>query len=610
MTEEILLLGPPCDSPYRPSAALPQLAGYLRSRFLPVRTVDVNAAFFRHHFTGEAVRRGLILGGGRLEALSSRKSLSFGEMMEYLALAKGALLLERGGPDLVGRALDRGSELPEALRSLLFEALSKFIDAEAFPESLWNVGEGIFYEGGNPYSTEAIVEGTASPGLFGDFFRTFVGEGLPAAPPRLAGLSVTYAGQVLPAFRLAQELRRRFPGLFVVLGGAFVTLHLARTERLDLFRFIDAMAVGDGETTLESLYRILGEGGDLSTVPGLVFPREGRIVRVPAASPTPLDSIRPDWSDFPEKDYYRDGGGDFTGFRLSRGCSWARCAFCRTEEAFIAHRDRGDERHFARLKERVRAGRRSFAFGDDEADADLLESFARWVLDEGLSIGWSVNARIGPGLTLERCRLLRQAGCRRLIVGVESLDDGLLSLMRKGTTAALVERALSNAAWAGLPVGAYMIVGFPMETERAARRSFERIAALHDEGLVASVFYSAFQIAPGSAVAAAPETYGITAIRYPRGSDLNPPAVDFEGPGMTRQRAFSLCQEFSARLQERSLPGGRSAPDRVDLAGRTISLAFPLRRVAERIRRYAPPHLDFFSFIGRGNEAAPPLMRP
>ena len=138
----------------------------------------------------------------------------------------------------------------------------------------------------------------------------------------------------------------------------------------------------------------------------------------------------------------------------------------------------------------------------------------------------------------------------------------------------------------------------------------EKITALRDEGLVASVFYSAFQIAPGSAVAAAPETYGITAIRYPRGSDLNPPAVDFEGPGMTRQRAFSLCQEFSARLQERSLPGGRSAPDRVDLAGRTISLAFPLRRVAERIRRYAPPHLDFFSFIGRGNEAAPPLMRP
>ncbi|MBL3592768.1 MAG: B12-binding domain-containing radical SAM protein [Synergistaceae bacterium] len=608
MTEEILLLGPPCDGPYGPAAALPQLAGHLRRQGLPVRAVDANAAFFRHHFTDRALPGGLERGADRLEALASRKSLSFGAMMEYLALAKAALVLRRGGPELVARALDRDRKMAGSLRSLLFESLSRFIDGGTFPESLWNVGEAIFYEGGSPYGTDSVLEGVSGPSLFGDFFETFV-DGLTLSRPRLAGISVTYASQAMAAFRLARALKGRFPGLFVVLGGAFVTLHLSRTERTDFFRLVDGLAVGDGERTLEKAYAVLGARGDLATVPGLVFVRRGELVRVPPAPPTPLEATGPEWSDFPEEDYYRDGSGDVTGFRLSRGCSWARCAFCRTEEAFIAHRDRVDRAHFARLKELLGEGGRSVAFGDDEADADLLEAFSRWVLDEGLSFGWTVNARIGPGLTLERCRLFRRAGCRRLVVGIESLDDALLALMRKGTTVSLIERTLSNLAWAGLPVGAYMIAGFPTETENRARRSFERIGRLRDEGLVSSVFYSAFQIAPGSAVAERPEDFGITAIRYPCGADLNPPAVDFEGPGMSRQRAFALCQDFGASFQRRT-PPEEGVPESVVVGARRIRLTFPLDEVAGAIRRFAPPHLDFFGYIERGEAICPPLKRP
>ena len=609
MRDDILLLFPPCDSPHRPGAALPQLAGYLRGRGLPLRALDANVAFFKAFFTERKVEEGWARGADRLASLAGRPSLDFSAMMEYLGLVKASLVLERGGRDLLARALDSGSDLPGPLRSVLFESLSKFIWADVYPESLWNVGEGLFFEGGSPYSTKAILEGARSPGLFGDFFGSFVEAHMASHRPRLVALSVTYGGQVIPAFRLAREIKARFPDLFIVMGGAFVSLHLARTEKGDLFRWVDAMAVGDGEKNLESLYLRLGDGGDLASVEGLVSFREGSVLRVPPASPTPLRRICPDWSDFPEKDYYRDSGGDFTGFRLSRGCSWARCAFCRTEEAFISHRDRGGSELFARLRPLVASGRRSFAFGDDEADPDLLETFARWLLDEGIEIGWSVNARIGSGLSMERCRLLRRAGCRRLILGVESLDDGLLGLMGKGTTGALVERTLSNAAWAGLPLGVYMIVGFPTEGEETAWKSFGRIAALRSEGLVDSVFYSAFQLAPGSDVALHPERYGVEAIRYPRDADLNPPAVDFEAPGMSRQRAFSLSQEFSARLREQALSEGAGPPPSLLLAGRKIPLPFPPRLVGERIRWYAPPHLDFFSFLERGDESAPPLER-
>ena len=606
MKKDLLLLLPPCDAPHRPGAALPQLAGYLKSRGIPLICLDGNLAFFRHFFREERLFSGFPEGADRIEELGSQKSLAFPEMMEYLSLAKARIVLDMAGEEAVRRSLDPREAMEGHVRSTLFESMAKFLWISRFPESLWNVGEGIFYEApGSCYSSEEIVECAEGDGIFEDFFACWFSRRLEGYAPPVIGISVTYGGQAIPAFRMARELKKQFPRAFIVLGGAFVTLHLATTRKAGLFRWIDGMITGDGEVPLERLYEICRFArGNLASVPGLLWLEEGQLRRNPPAAPVALETISPEYRFFPKEEYYQDASGEFAGFRLSRGCSWGRCAFCRTEDEFIRHVDSGGDELFEKLRFLVRnRGQRSFAFGDDEADPEMLERFAAWVCREKLDIGWSVNVRADARLTLERCMLFRQAGCRRLVMGVESSNNRLLGHMCKGITWELVERVLSNASWAGIPVGAYMMVGFPSETEEEARRSFETIRECLHRGGVQSVFYSAFQVAPGSSVMRHPERFGISAMTFPEGADLAPPVVDFEAPGMSRQTAFRLTQEFSSRLREERLTSPPHPPEELRFGTKRIPLTFPLRDVAEALRHATPPHVDFIGYLreGRGS---------
>ncbi len=605
MRKALLLLLPPCDALHRPGAAVPQLAGYLESRGIPLICLDGNLAFFRHFFREERLLRGLEEGADRLAEMSSRKSLDFSEMMEYLSLAKAKIVLNMAGAGRMRRSLDPQEVLPGQVRSALFESMAKFLWISRFPESLWNVGEGIFYEApGSCYSSEEIMACAEEDGIFEDFFASWFPRVLEKEEPPVIGISVTYAGQVIPAFRMARELKKRYPGAYIVLGGAFVSLHLGKTEHPGLFRMVDGMIVGDGEIPLERLYEVRGlSRGTLDSVPGLIWLEEGKVRRNPPASPFPLGEIAPEYRHFPKGEYYQDASGEFGGFRLSRGCSWGKCAFCRTEDEFIRHSVSGGEELFEKLRSLVRnRGQHSFAFGDDEADPEMLERFASWVCREKLDIAWSVNVRADARLTLERCMLFRQAGCRRLVMGVESCSDRLLGHMRKGITWNLVERVFSNASWAGIPVGAYMMAGFPSETEEEARKSFETIRECLRRGTVQSVFYSAFQIAPGSSVMRFPEKFGIHDVTFPEGADLDPPAVDFKAPGMTRQTAFRLAQEFPSLLREEGLASRPCPPEELFFGPRKVRLGFPLREVAEALREASPPHVDFIGYLrgGRG----------
>ena len=606
MRKVLLLVLPPCDALYRPGAAVPQLAGYLESQGIPLVCLDGNLAFFRHFFQKERLSRGFEEGADRMEELSSQKSLNFPEMIEYLFLAKAKIVLDMAGEETVGRSLDPREVLPGQLRSTLFESMAKFLWVPHFPESLWNVGEGIFYEApGSCYSSEEIIQCSEEEGIFEDFFASWFSRVLEGEDPPVIGISVTYGGQVVPAFRMARELKKRYPRAYIVLGGAFVTLHLSKTKHPGLFRWIDGMIAGDGELSLERLYRVrVLSQGTLDSVPGLIRLEKGRLRRNSPAPPFPLGEIAPEYRHFPKENYYQNTSGEFGGFRLSRGCSWAKCAFCRTEDEFIRHATSGGEELFCKLRSLVRdRGQRFFVFGDDEADPEMLERFASWVCREKLDIRWSVNVRVDPRLTLERCLLFRRAGCCRLVMGVESCSDRLLGHMRKGITWNLAERVISNASWAGIPVGAYMMVGFPSETEEEARKSFKTIQECIRQGAVQSVFYSAFQIAPGSSVMRHPEKFGISTITFPEGADLDVPAVDFEAPGMPRRIAFRLVQEFSSLLREKSPASRPKPPEELCFGSRKVRLGFPLREVAEALLEASPPHVDFIGYLrgGLGN---------
>ena len=251
--------------------------------------------------------------------------------------------------------------------------------------------------------------------------------------------------------------------------------------------------------------------------------------------------------------------------------------YCRDEDSA--------EGSVEKLKEIVEStGVRCFNLSDDEASPELLEAFSNQLLKKSLKIRWTAAMRIGPGLTFERCRLFSRAGCWLLALGLETYNNRLLKLLRKGITVDLVDRVLGNMKEAGLKALVFMMVGMPTETEEEGLEGFEKIREFIRKGLIASYIYSTFQILPQSDIAKNPKRYGIRKMQLFPERDMDYPILDFEGEGMSRKAAFSLCRRFTRIMDDMSYmnPSPSPAiPRQLTLNGRTISLHFDVEAMRQ-----------------------------
>jgi anaerobic magnesium-protoporphyrin IX monomethyl ester cyclase len=404
------------------------------------------------------------------------------------------------------------------------------------------------------------------------------------------GISAGFPDQIEAAIRCALAVRKVLPAAHIVLGGAYVSCHMRNVREKRFFEIFDSLVLDDGERPLESLHRELGKRvPDLSQVPSLIWLDNARgIRRNPSAAPVSLaDTPPPDYGAMRLDRYVLPRRMIPLLHRLSRGCGWHRCAFCRTDLPMIScYEQLSGDTVFEHVQGMVeQTGCRIFHFTDDSSPPEVLEQFARRVIESELEIRWITNLRFDPRLTIEACQLLRQSGCHYVNIGLESYNDRLLKLLRKGTTTGLVDRVMSNCAWGGLKAALYMMVGVPTETEEEARASFVRVCELVKSGVTVGCMYNRFSIVPYSDVAHHPAHYGITRLIPPEGADLDPPITNFEGAGMDRDTTNRLHFEFVDTLNslfgfhkyrkvvptEVPTPAG-SLPLRHDLASMVSSL--------------------------------------
>jgi anaerobic magnesium-protoporphyrin IX monomethyl ester cyclase len=128
-------------------------------------------------------------------------------------------------------------------------------------------------------------------------------------------------------------------------------------------------------------------------------------------------------------------------FRLSKGCFWKKCSFCRTRLPMIKYCQQPAYAHVYEKLVRVieGSGIREFIFSDEAAHPALLEYIARRLIKDNIKIKWMTHTKVDKALTRERCRLYAASGCERIALGIETLNNRLLKLMKKGITAELVE---------------------------------------------------------------------------------------------------------------------------------------------------------------------------
>ncbi len=319
--------------------------------------------------------------------------------------------------------------------------------------------------------------------------------------PTVIGVTCPFPGTLVAAFKIARYVKRRHPGIRLVLGGGFVSTELREMTDKRPYRYFDEFQFDEG---YESLLRLCGK----------------RLARpVPAF-------VRPDYDGIDLGEYFDVvetanpmhrlwSVGRWVKLVMSRGCYWHRCAFCDVKLPYIAACEVPDPNEIVDAMDGFSAtsGSSAFHFVDEAMPPKLVEGVAREILRRRLKCIWWGNVRFDLGFTPQLVKLMAKAGCVAVTGGLECANDRLLKLMNKGITLASAKRVLARFRSAGILVHGYLMYGFPTETEAEAFGALDFVRGLFREGLLTSAFWHRFALTVHSPIAAEPGRFGIEVVR-------------------------------------------------------------------------------------------------
>jgi ribosomal peptide maturation radical SAM protein 1 len=289
---------------------------------------------------------------------------------------------------------------------------------------------------------------------------------------RVVGFTSTFQ-QNVASFALATLIKRRFPRITTIFGGANFDGEMGR-ELVRAASCIDYAITGEADRALPGFMIALQEQRDPTTVAGVIGRRNGAVTDpLPQPLLKELDHLpTPDYREFFERAEalgLRHGTSEavYIPFESARGCWWGQkhhCTFCGLNGAGMSFRAKSPGRLQIELAELAQR-HHSFHFEavDNILDISYLDSFFGELVKAG--IDYRLFYEVKSNLSRQQLRLLAQAGVHRIQPGIESLSAPVLKRMRKGVTAVQNVNLLRWALYYRIHVSWNLIWGFPHETE-------------------------------------------------------------------------------------------------------------------------------------------------
>ncbi|MGA5822855.1 radical SAM protein [Kitasatospora sp. NPDC094028] len=514
-----LLINPPLWNVYAPHLAVPLLTGVLRRHGWPVRALDLSARHMAWTLSGEGVgEAGKRLAGGSPAA----------EDASIRALADVLLPSVERDVDGAWKSLTGDASVlfdHDRFRSAVATVRNALIcHSAAFPGFRGDLSANRqFY---SERSTDQVLLASRDPDRnpYRWSFERLLPPHLDDPRIKLVGISVSADTQLIAAMTVAAIVRELRPDVHITMGGNFITRVVGRwTGRNPFFDLVDDFILYEGEDAIVALCEnLFGDGR--TDVPGLVRATADGLTRARPRD-VRLDSLpAPDFDDYDLHAYLAPGL--VLPVLASRSCAWD-CAFCSIPFASNRFRHReatavADE--LEHLSERY--GTRTFMFVDEIMTQRTLREVGAELVRRDSDLRWYGETRFAKGLTPDLADLLYRSGCRRLDLGLESYNQRVLDLMRKGVDVKDVAPNIDALLGAGVPVHLFCMTGFPGErpdeAERTARFVDDTLRRSREEyGIPYSTSVNGpFVLDLLSPVGTDPDAFGVRVVPPPAGEDL------------------------------------------------------------------------------------------
>ncbi len=234
---------------------------------------------------------------------------------------------------------------------------------------------------------------------------------------------------------------------------------------------VDFLVIGEGEVTTAELLEALRTGSDPHLVNGIAYLENGEVVRsLPRDRVMDLDSLPfPLWEDLEDLSKYHVSlhGRNVVPIVTSRGCP-GNCTFCYTKSMWgYKWNARSPEMVVEEMRRLLALDPRlgGFIIMDDlfATDPGRVGRICTMIKDRGLDIIWNCEIRADM-INEDLLRTMKAAGCRQVLMGIETGSQRLLDLIRKDITVEDIRRACRLIHGADMEVYAMLVNALPTET--------------------------------------------------------------------------------------------------------------------------------------------------
>ncbi len=279
------------------------------------------------------------------------------------------------------------------------------------------------------------------------------------------------------------SVKQKFPSIITVCGGVHASMYPEQT--LQENKDIDYLVHGEAEETMKELVANIQNKKDLEKINGIYYRNKEERIIFTGYRPLVKDLDQfpiPNRKFFDLKKYIPTPNQykrmPATNMITGRGCTYSLCTFCFESTPYV--REKGYRRiSVKRAIEEIQYlqkeyGIKEIVFWDDEflMGADWVEDFCDEILARKIDIVWSCYGKVNF-VKPERMKKMRLAGCWNIFFGLESGNQELLNLIKKGQTLDMMRNAVKWSHEAGIEVRGSFILGLPGETPEMGKKTVD-----------------------------------------------------------------------------------------------------------------------------------------
>lgn len=280
---------------------------------------------------------------------------------------------------------------------------------------------------------------------------------------------------------VAEHLKKVFSQAHICFVGPHVSA--VPDEVLAESRAVDSIARKEYDYTLKELAGRLQDNSSLEGILGLSFRKDGAVIHnQPRPWITDLDEL-PFLSDVINRHLnVAKYSLDFVLYPYmemwtGRGCVF-RCSYCLWNQTLMGreYRQRSLDNVFKEIDFILTTMPKinEIIFDDDTFTADLkrIRVFCERTLSEQRKFSWVANARADI-VDVDLLKLMKQAGCRALVVGFESGSQHILNNIPKGTQIEKMKTFARLCKKVGIQIHGDFMAGLPGETKETIAQTIK-----------------------------------------------------------------------------------------------------------------------------------------